>query len=115
MSDLPSTSSHSGTQSKHAITAGAKPSKTLGLHALPASKGAIRVALREVYDEAGTDPPNVNRASDLVKIKLPHARRARIREVLREPEFARQRRPPGRKAKARSTQPTTAQETPATT
>ena len=62
-----------------------------------ASKPQIRVALREAYDAAGDNPPNVNRAWDLLKQRLPSARRKRVREVLGEEEFARRRREPGRK------------------
>jgi hypothetical protein len=64
---------------------------------LPASKADIREALRKIRDEAGDDPPNVNGIWDLVKVKLLHARRHRVREVLREAEFACQRRKPGTK------------------
>jgi hypothetical protein len=74
-----------------------------------ASKPQIRKILRQIYDEAGDNRPNMNRAWDLLKVLIPDARRSRVREVLREPEFARRRRGPGRKAKRRPSPPTTAQ------
>jgi hypothetical protein len=61
-----------------------------------ASKPKIREALRKIYDEAHRNPPNMNQASDVVRRRIP-ASRSRIREVLKEDEFARQRRGPGRK------------------
>jgi hypothetical protein len=73
-----------------------------------AGKDRIRKALRTIFDEAGDNPLNVNRAWDLIKVVLPDARRSRVREVLAEPEFVRRRRGPGRKAK-RSPKPTVAQ------
>jgi hypothetical protein len=76
-----------------------------------ACKGTIREALRKIYDEAAASPPNINQASDLIKRQIP-ASRSRIREVLKEDEFARRRRGPGRKAKPRPDQPTTAPELP---
>ena len=79
-----------------------------------AGKAKIREGLRKIFDEAGDNPPNMNRAWDLLKLRLPDARRSRVREVLREPEFAVRRRGPGRKRVPRATPPTTAQEIPAT-
>jgi hypothetical protein len=76
-----------------------------------ACKGTIREALRKIYDEAAASPPNINQASDLIKRQIP-ASRSRVREVLKEDEFARRRRGPGRKAKPRPDEPTTAQELP---
>jgi len=69
---------------------------------MPASKPEIREALRRIYDEAGADPPNVNRAWDLVKLKMLHAQRSRVREVLDENEFACRRREPGKKEISRA-------------
>jgi hypothetical protein len=66
-----------------------------------ASKQQIRQALRQIYDEAGDNPPNVNGAWQLIKARLPNARRNLVREVLREDEFARRRRKPGKKATPR--------------
>jgi hypothetical protein len=97
MSDLPFPGFHSGTQSNDAGMVAPRPAKTLRLDRLPASKAEIREALRKIYDEAGADPPNVNRAWDLAKINLPHARRRRVGEVLAEDEFAHRRRKPGKK------------------
>jgi hypothetical protein len=62
-----------------------------------ASKPDIREALRKAYRDAGGNPPNVNEAWALLKGELPHARRRRVREVLAEAEFARQRREPGKR------------------
>jgi hypothetical protein len=76
-----------------------------------ACKGTIRKAARQIYNEAGANPPNMNQASDLIKRQI-SASRSRVREVLREGEFARQRRGPGRKAKRRPIQLTTVQEIP---
>jgi hypothetical protein len=71
-----------------------------------ACKGTIRAELRKIYDEAGDNPPNMNKAWDLIKRQIP-APRSRVREVLEENEFARRRRGPGRKAK-RSPKPAVA-------
>jgi hypothetical protein len=76
-----------------------------------ACKGMIRELSRKIYGDAGDNPPNINQACDLIKRQIP-ASRSRVREVLKEEEFARRRRGPGRKAIARPTQPTTAQEIP---
>jgi hypothetical protein len=77
-----------------------------------AGKGKIREALRKIFDEAGGNPPNMNRAWDLLKVVLLGARRSRFRDVLREPEFAPRRPRPGRRANPRPSQPTPAQDTP---
>jgi hypothetical protein len=60
-------------------------------------KSTIRKALREVYDAARDNPPNVNRAWALLKLRVPDASRSRVREVLREEEFSGQRRQPGKR------------------
>jgi hypothetical protein len=75
-------------------------------------KDRIRKAARDLYDQAGNNAPNINHAWDSIKVLIPGAPRSRVREVLREPEFARRRRGPGRRATRRSDQPTTAQELP---
>jgi hypothetical protein len=64
---------------------------------MPACKAEIREVLHKLYDEARGDPPNVNKAWDLVTQRLPNARRQRVREVLNEEGFARRRREPGKK------------------
>jgi hypothetical protein len=97
MSDLPFPGFDKGTQSNDARTVAPRPAKTLRLDRLPASKAEIREVLCRIYDEAGADPPNVNRAWDLTKVKLPHARRRRVQQVLSEEEFARRRRKSGKK------------------
>jgi hypothetical protein len=97
MSDLPFPGFDRGAQSNDAAMPAARPAKILRLDRLPASKAEIREVLCKIYDEAGPDPPNVNRAWDLAKVKLPHARRPRVRDVLKEQEFACRRRKPGKK------------------
>jgi hypothetical protein len=62
-----------------------------------ASKLEIREELRKIYSDAGADSPNVNKAWNLVKQKVPNARRRRVREVLEENEFACRRREPGKR------------------
>jgi hypothetical protein len=57
-------------------------------------KAEIRKVLRNVFDRAGANPPNINQAWDLIKHQIP-ASRSRVREVLKEDEFARRRRKPG--------------------
>jgi hypothetical protein len=74
-------------------------------------KHMIRQVLRDVFDQAGDNPPNVNQAWDRIKRHI-RVSRSRVRDVLREAEFARRRRRPGRKAKPRPSQPTTGQENP---
>jgi hypothetical protein len=74
-------------------------------------KHMIRQVLRNVFDQAGDNPPNVNQAWDLVKHQIPVSR-SRVRQVLDEEEFARRRRGPGRKAKRHPIQLTTVQEIP---
>jgi hypothetical protein len=68
-------------------------------------KGTIREALREVYDKAGDNPPNINQAGAIVMRQLPVSR-SRVREVLNEDEFARRRRGPGRKRRRAPNFPT---------
>jgi hypothetical protein len=77
-------------------------------------KHMIREVLRNVFDQAGDNPPNINQAWDSIKVLIPGAPRSRVREVLREPEFACRRRGPGRKPTPQPTQPTPAQEIAAT-
>ncbi len=60
-----------------------------------ASKAEIRTVLRQIYNEAGA--PNVNQAWNVLKLQMPDASRSRVREVLREPEFVRLRRQPGKR------------------
>jgi hypothetical protein len=62
-------------------------------------KPEIRKVLRKVFDQAGANPPNVNQAWDLIKVQMPVSR-SRVREVLKEGEFALRRRGPGRKRKS---------------
>jgi molecular chaperone GrpE (heat shock protein) len=62
-----------------------------------ACKEAIRQSLRMIYGNTGDDPPNVNEAWDRLKRDLPNARRRRVRDVLNEDEFSRQRRAPGKR------------------
>jgi hypothetical protein len=62
---------------------------------LPASKEQIREVANKIYADSVNDRPNMNEAWDLIKKELPNARRARVREVLREDAFANQRRSVG--------------------
>jgi hypothetical protein len=64
-----------------------------------ACKDTIREELRKIYDRAGDDPPNTDQACVLIKRQI-RASRSRVREVLKEDEFARRRRGPGRKRKS---------------
>jgi hypothetical protein len=60
----------------------------------PATEVQIREAAREVYQdarEAGKKPPNKPEAERLIRAKLPGATRPRIRSVLKQDEFDRQR------------------------
>jgi hypothetical protein len=63
----------------------------------PTSKQRIREELRQIYLELPANSPNVNKAWALTKSRVPTATRARVREVLREEEFSRQRRQPGKR------------------
>jgi hypothetical protein len=55
----------------------------------------IREEARVLYEELADDPPNINRAEQLLRGRLPGAKRTRIRPVLGNPEFANLRRPSG--------------------
>ena len=57
---------------------------------------AVRLELRKIYHAAGSSPPNMNAAWNLIHAQMPHAPRSRVRDVLREQEFARLRRKAGR-------------------
>jgi hypothetical protein len=66
-----------------------------------AGKDTIRKELHRVFDEAGKNPPDMNRAFNLVNARI-HASRRPVREVLNEDEFlprrpklGRPKRPPG--------------------
>jgi hypothetical protein len=65
----------------------------------PVGKPAIRAKVRELYASRPSVPPNMWEAEMLIKKSLPRAARDRIREVLKEPEFARQRRATGKRGK----------------
>jgi hypothetical protein len=69
----------------------------------PASKAAIRQAARQLYESAAGPPPNVTLAEQLLRSKLPGARRQLVRPVLAEPEFADQRRKAGKQPKKNRT------------
>jgi hypothetical protein len=59
----------------------------------------IREEARKVYADPANDRPNVNVANQLIRLKLPDVRSDRVMEILREPEFANQRRKPGERRK----------------
>jgi hypothetical protein len=59
------------------------------------SQAQIRQLLRQLYQEAAENPPNILDAENLVRGKLPGAVRSLIRPILHEPEFANLRRGAG--------------------
>jgi hypothetical protein len=59
----------------------------------------IREEARKVYADPANDRPNVNVADPLIRLKLPDVRSDRVMEILREPEFAKQRRKAGERRK----------------
>jgi hypothetical protein len=65
----------------------------------PASKSQIRQVLKEIYADPTNDRPNEEDAWKLLQTMLPNAKRSMVREVLREDEFASQRRPRGNQPK----------------
>jgi hypothetical protein len=67
---------------------------------LPASKEQIREVAKKVYADPVNDRPDLNKAWYLIRKELPNARRARVREVIREDAFAKQRRAAGNQGKA---------------
>ncbi len=69
----------------------------------PASRAAVRKAALEVYDSAGGSPPNVTLAEQLIRSKLPGARRKLIRPILAEAEFADRRRKAGKQPRENRT------------
>ena len=62
----------------------------------------IREKTRQLYRDRAGDPPNMDEASRSICKALQHAGRQRVREVLHEPEFERQRRRPGEKRRKRA-------------
>ena len=65
----------------------------------PPSKAQIRQELRKIYADPRSDRPNVNKAYNLLRVSLPNARRKSVMDILKEPEFAGQRRDPGNQPK----------------
>jgi len=65
----------------------------------PASEARIREVLKEIYSDPGNNRPNVNEAWDLLKAKVPNARKNLVMDILKEPEFANQRRGAGNQPK----------------
>jgi hypothetical protein len=61
-------------------------------HQLSASKTQIRKGLRGIYAAPENDRPNQEKARVLLRAVLPNARKKMVYEILREPEFAKQRR-----------------------
>jgi len=49
----------------------------------------------EIYSNASANPPNAVEAEEFVREKLPGATRKFIRQILKDPEFAKVRRRPG--------------------
>ena len=54
---------------------------------------------KKIHADPVNDRPNMNEAWNLLKGKLPKARRSMTMEILREPQFANQRRSPGNQPK----------------
>jgi hypothetical protein len=63
------------------------------------SAARIRAELEKIYADPVNDRPNMNEAWNLLKDKLPKARRSMTMVILREPQFANQRRNPGNQPK----------------
>jgi hypothetical protein len=67
----------------------------------PATEGEILNTVRELYRQAGNDPPNQTKAEQLVAALLPGTKRDFIRSILQRPEFHNVRRKPGRQPQHR--------------
>jgi hypothetical protein len=65
----------------------------------PASKSLIRETAKELYRQAGNNPPNQTKAEQLIARRLPGTPRNLIRPILQEEEFARLRRKRGKQPK----------------
>jgi hypothetical protein len=65
----------------------------------PASKSLIRETARDLYRQAGNNPPNQTKAEQLIARLLPGTPRKLIRPILQEEEFARLRRKRGKQPK----------------
>jgi hypothetical protein len=61
----------------------------------PASEALIRKTLKDIYSDPKFDRPNVVKAYQIVKKRLPNAGKAAVMKILKEPAFAGQRRSPG--------------------
>jgi hypothetical protein len=66
----------------------------------PPTEEEILKVVRELY-EVTDPPPNIVKAEQLVRAKLPTAKREQIKATLKTPEFSQKRRPPGNQKKAR--------------
>jgi hypothetical protein len=86
-------------EARPADRSNAKPKA--GREAAPETRHRTEIQIREkarvVYTEFARDPPNMKRAEELVRERLPGATRSRIRPVLRELEFVNSRRRSGEK------------------
>jgi hypothetical protein len=80
---------------KHQKTATKLRSKPHG----KASEVSIREALRRIYSESHSKPPNIEEAWLLIKNILPNASRGPVRAVLGEPEFDKQRQKAGNQSR----------------
>jgi hypothetical protein len=67
----------------------------------PATDEEILAVARDLYRQAGNDPPNQTMAEQLVAALLPGTKRDFIRPILRRPEFESLRRKPGRQPRHR--------------
>ena len=59
----------------------------------------IRAELKKIYADPVNDRPNMEKAWKLLRSKLPNARKEMTRQILREAQFATQRRDPGNQPK----------------
>jgi hypothetical protein len=71
----------------------------------PATDEEILAVAREVYRQAGNDPPNQTIAEQIVAALLPGTKREFIRPIVRRPEFKNVRRKPGRQPRHRHRKP----------
>jgi hypothetical protein len=62
----------------------------------PATDEEILAVARNLYQQAGNNPPNLTKAEQLVAALLPETKRDFIRPILQRPEFENLRRKPGR-------------------
>ena len=84
---------------KDSRQANSRPAHQTRQQRRPASKSQIRQVLNEIYADPTNDRPNEEVAWKLLQPMLPNAKRGMVREVLKEDEFASQRRLRGNQPK----------------